>query len=179
VSVLEDLARLAGGVQWGGISRSTAGSLSTPEIAAWFAGCDPFGSNLCFARFAMDGVAYRAALDEWTRRVEAQYANVPVKIYRWYWMAEGTLSDFIQGDSCHVCEGVGTVLAGTLVIACKACGGAGRTDRSQRQKLKRIGIGRHSSTERRREWEARYDWCVSELEIHAGRAAQCAARHRG
>ncbi len=179
MSVLESLARLAGGVQWGGVGRSTAGALSTGEIAAWWVGCDPFGTALCWARYAADGVAYKTALDEWTRRVEEKYADVPVNAYRWHWMAEGTLAGFMAGDSCRVCDGVGTTLAGTLLIACKACAGAGRAPDSQRQKLKRIGIGRHSSTEQRREWESRYDWCVSELDIHASRAAHCAGRNRG
>lgn len=179
MSFLESLARLSGGIQWGGVGRSTVSGLSTGEIAAWFAGCDSFGTNLVFARYAADGVAYHAALEEWTRRVEAQYQSVPVKAYRWHWMAEGTLGDWIGGDSCDVCHGVGTVLAGNLAVVCEACNGAGRKEKSQRQKLKRIGIGRHSSADKRQEWVTRYDWCVSELDIHAARAAHCASRNRG
>lgn len=168
MDVLEALARLAGGSPWGGIGHSTSHDrLTTGEISGWFAGCDPFGTSLLWAKYAMDQQAAQTAKARWREKIDVLYRDQPVKVYNWHWLADGTLSDWIGSDSCPVCKGGGTVLAGTLRIDCEACEGRGRRGKSQRQKLKAIGIEYRLHSATARTWGERYDRCYALLEDHA------------
>jgi Zn ribbon nucleic-acid-binding protein len=177
MNVLEQLARLSGGHPMGGGIPSTGTDRLLPgQIAAWFAGADPFGTNLAFAKYALDAKAHSSALETLSRLVAAVHGADGKNIQKVTVMASGALSDWIAGDVCPKCDGNGSLLIAQKVVNCPRCEGSGHQERSRRAKFRSMQIpmpGRQSSIQL---WESRYDWCIRHMDTSLANAVSWATR---
>lgn len=177
MNVLEQLARLSGGHPMGGVGRSTGTDRLIPgQIASWFAGADPFGTNLAFAKYALDAKAHNDALETLSRMVTAMYEPQRQNLYNWRFLASGTLSDWIAGDVCPKCDGNGSLIIAQKKINCPRCEGSGHQERSRRQKFRSMQIPMPGRLARIQLWESRYDWCVQHMDTSLANAVSWATR---